>query len=494
MKDHSIRFSRRITVAALAVMLAALTTLPLLINGCATNAATGKRQLILISESREIAMGQEADKEISAQLGVYPDSGLQMYVNDLGQRMAKLSERPALPWSFKVMDDPIVNAFALPGGYIYVTRGILAHLNNEAELAGVVGHEIGHVTGKHSVARMSSAQIASLGLGVGVILEPRLERFAGAVSQGLGLLFLKYGRDDENEADYLGLRYMRTINKDPRELVGVMNMLNEVTTAAGVGRVPEWLSTHPDPGNRAARIQSFVDTISANLNQSLVNRDEYLKQIDGIVFGQNPRHGYFKESRFFHPDLKFRCDFPTGWQTQNQVQAVVALSPGQDALIQLTMSAAQTHMQAAQNFFAIQDLRVSETQSGNLNGIPASWGKFSIISQDGELRGMAYFYEYGGDVYQILGYGVGEKWSNNEAAVTNSVRSFSKLTDAKALAVQPWRLKIVTLSEPMTISEFVRKFPTPAPEATIALINRADENTKFPKNYKLKSVVGEMLP
>lgn len=465
----------------------------IVVNGCATNAATGKRQFNLISESREIAIGQDADRSITAEMGLYPDSSLQQYTRGLGLKMAALSERPNLPWSFKVVDDPIVNAFALPGGFIYVTRGILPYLNSEAELAGVVGHEIGHVTGKHSVARMSSAQIAQIGLGVSTIIEPRLQRFSDAAGQGLGLLFLKFGRDDESEADVLGLRYMRRINEDPRELVGVMEMLDGITQAGGGSDVPEWLSTHPNPGNRAENIRSQLDTIKIAPG-SEVNRDRYLEMIDGVVFGENPRHGYFKENLFFHPDLKFRCEFPQGWRTANQMQGVVGVSAKQDAMVQLTLAEGASYSAVADAFFAQQGIVATGRQSSNVNGIPAAWGKFSVATESGELRGVAYFYSYDAKVYQVLAYGTVEGWRANEQAASNSARSFARLTDAKILAVQPWRLKIITLTEPMTLVDLVKKNPSPVSIETLALINRTDTNTRFIKGNKLKLVVGEQLP
>src|SRR5438034_1970924 len=150
-----------------------------LVSGCATNPATGARQLMLISESQEIAMGRDYDKQVVASIGLYPDSGLQRYLQQFGPRRAATSERPNLPWTFRVVDDPVVNAFALPGGFIYVTRGIFAHLNSEAELAAVVGHEIGHVTARHSVSQLSKQQLAQLGLAVGTIASPEFEQFAG---------------------------------------------------------------------------------------------------------------------------------------------------------------------------------------------------------------------------------------------------------------------------------------------------------------------------
>src|SRR5947199_1083653 len=263
-------------------------------GACAVNPATGSRQLMLISESQEIAMGRDYDKQVAPSIGLYADSRLQRYIQQFGARLAATSERPNLPWSFRVVDDPVVNAFALPGGYIYVTRGILAHLNSEAELAGVVGHEIGHVTARHSVSQLSKQQLAQIGLAVGTIASPDFERFAGLASAGLGVLFLKYSRDAERQADDLGLRYMRRVNYDPREMPHVFEMLTRVSQAQGGGRVPEWLATHPDPENRRSRIERDIAAGPQSFAGTAVNRDSYLQRLDGLVFGTNPREGYFK--------------------------------------------------------------------------------------------------------------------------------------------------------------------------------------------------------
>ena len=200
------------------------------VTSCAVNPATGQREFSLVSEGQEIAMGREADPQIVAQLGLYPDSAVQRYVSDLGLRLAAQSERPDLPWTFRVLDDPTVNAFALPGGFIYITRGILTHLESEAQLVGVLGHEIGHVTARHSASQMSRAQLAQIGLVAGMVFSETVRDYAGVASQSLGLLFLKFGRDDESQADELGIRYMTRVGYDPRELAGVMTMLSRTSS------------------------------------------------------------------------------------------------------------------------------------------------------------------------------------------------------------------------------------------------------------------------
>ena len=157
--------------------LCSLTLCCLWVVACATNPVTGKRQLALISEAQEIEMGREADKDVVASIGLYPDESMQHYVQALGARIAAATERPNLPWTFRVVDDAAVNAFAIPGGFIYVTRGIMTHLNSEAELAAILGHEIGHVTARHSVSQMSKQQLAQVGLAAGMILSPEFAQF-----------------------------------------------------------------------------------------------------------------------------------------------------------------------------------------------------------------------------------------------------------------------------------------------------------------------------
>ena len=195
------------------------------VAACAVNPATGARELSFVGEGQEIAMGRQSDPGIVAQMGLYPDSSVQRYVSELGLRMAAVSERPDLPWTFRVLDDPTVNAFALPGGFVYITRGILTHLTSEAQLAGILGHEIGHVTARHSVTQMSRTQLAQIGLVVGMVFSETVREYGGLAAQGIGLLSLSYGRDDELESDHLGLRYMTRLGYEPRELAGVMGML-----------------------------------------------------------------------------------------------------------------------------------------------------------------------------------------------------------------------------------------------------------------------------
>jgi predicted Zn-dependent protease len=466
----------------------------LVTEGCAVNPATGSRQLMLVSESQEIAMGRDYDKQVAASIGLYPDTALQRWIQQFGARLAATSERPNLPWTFHVVDDPVVNAFALPGGFIYVTRGILAHLNSEAELAGVVGHEIGHVTARHSASQMTKQQLAQVGLAVGAIASPQVGRYAGLATQALGVLFLKYSRDNERQADDLGLRYMRRVSYDPREVPHVFEMLTRVSQAQGGGRVPEWLATHPDPENRRGRIEQEIAALPQNFSGVAVNRDAYLRRLDGLVFGNNPRDGYFKENQFFHPDLRFRLTFPQGWTTSNGKQAVVAVSPEKDALVEVSLAKEQTADAAARAFLSQSGFTSGYPVRTSVGGLPAMSAAFAAATESGTLRGTALFVEHGGAVYRLLGYAPEARWPAVQAAAEHALQSFARLTDPAALAVEPQRVDIVRLDQRTTIEQLARSRPSPVSAATLALLNQVEPQTPLEPGRLVKWVVGKGLP
>lgn len=462
----------------------------LALAGCSTNPATGKRQLAFIGEQQEIAMGREADQQIQQQLGLYPDQELQAYVNRLGQQLAAESERPDLPWTFRVVDDPVVNAFALPGGFIYVTRGLLSHLTSEAELVSVLGHEIGHVTGRHSVEQMSKAQLAQVGLIAGMILQPELANYGDLASTGLQLMFLKYGRDDEREADSLGLRYLNQQNYDPREMSDVFRTLARVSAQQGQGRIPNWLSTHPTPEDRIQRINAQVAELGGVSNRT-IGRERFLSAIDGVVFGTNPREGYFQGNTFIHPELGFQMRFPEGWNPSNQKQAVGAMSPNQDAVVVLTLSGRQSPQEAAREFFSQQGIVQGQSLQASLDGLPAVARVFGVQrGQGGNLQGIVAFVEKDNRVYQILGYTLAQAFNRYDNLLSNSLASFERVTDRSLLNVQPARLDVVSLPSPMTLDEFNRRYPSNVDLDTLAIINDAERNTRFPAGTEVKRVVG----
>jgi predicted Zn-dependent protease len=292
---------------------------------CATNPATGKRQFNLMSEAQEISAGQQADAQVKMEMGIYNDPNLQEYVSSIGMKLAKASERPNLPWHYSVVDVPAINAFALPGGYVYITRGILPFLNDEAQLAGVLGHETGHVTARHAAQQYTRAVGGTVGLVALGIFVPGARPFGQLAEQGLGVLFLKYGRGDELQADQLGARYAARGNWDPAAVPEMLTTLGRLDEASGQRRgVPNWLETHPEPLARVKEIQPTIQQLSAGRTDLVRNADAMLRAVDGIIYGDNPDQGIVRGVSFIHPPLRFRIDFPNGWDVQNSPEQVVA--------------------------------------------------------------------------------------------------------------------------------------------------------------------------
>lgn len=466
----------------------------MLVSGCAVNPATGQRQFSLISESREIAMGREADRSISVSLGLYESEELQEFVRGLGNALAQVSERPRLPWSFKVVDDPTVNAFALPGGFIYVTRGILAHLNSEAELAGVLGHEIGHVTARHSVSQMSRQQLQQIGLGVGMAVSSDLRRVGDVLAGGLQLLDLKYSRGDESQSDELGMRYMTRAGYDPNALKGVFQTLGLVS--GGSGRVPEWRATHPEPENREAKITELIAATGEDYSRYRVDRDSFLHRLEGLVYGNDPREGYFSGARFKHPDLAFRLDFPGGWRKVNQKTQVIAVSPREDALLSLAPVPDFSSVGRALDQFLDQENVIGEggrSQRG-IGGYPATRSLFRVVGNAGrtEFEGLVAFVDYRGSIYRILGYGVEGRYEPYGEAIVAGVESFARLTERAALNVRAWTIEIVRIPSAMSFSEFMEAYPGPVGAEEVARLNRVKTDSQLERGRLMKRVRGRL--
>jgi predicted Zn-dependent protease len=461
--------------------------------GCAVNPATGRRELSLVSEAQEIQMGRDADPEVTASIGVVDDPQLQAYVAGIGLRLAAASERPQLPWSFKVVDDPVVNAFAIPGGFIYVTRGILAYFDNEAELAAVLGHEIGHVTARHSVSQMSRQQLQTLGLGVGMIFSETVREYGGLAQAGLQVLNLSYSRGDESQSDELGLRYMTRLGYDANAMIGVFQMLAQVS-GGGEGRVPEWQLTHPYPENREANTRARIAE-QGIAPGGTVARDAYLDHIDGLVFGENPREGYFRGSRFTHPELQFGLTFPDGWSTVNQRSAVGAISPSQDAAIVVeVVEDGGAPADELRDFLAQSGVTGGSRREDGFGPVERARATFDLTTQDGTLRGEVAFIRYRDTVYRMIGYTTPDRWSGYSAPVATALSSFRAVTDPAILGIQPWRIDIVTLSGAMSLNTYLQRNPGPVDAAMLGKLNRHEPGEVLSAGTRIKRVVGQPLP
>lgn len=467
-----------------------------LLCACATNPVTGRPELVFMSEAQEIALGRQAAPEIAAGMGIYEDDALQRYVEGIGLRMAQESERPGLPWQFRVVDDPTVNAFAVPGGFIYVTRGILAHMSSEAELASVLGHEIGHVTARHSVSQYTKQMGAQLVLLPTVFLPAELQGFSGALlGSGFQLLFLRYSRADERQSDELGLAYMSRAGYDPNEMVDMFRTLGRSSDASGGGRVPEWLATHPNPENREEMIQQRIALLPVDARSGTVGRAAFMQRLDGLAYGEDPRQGFFSEANVFHhPELAFRVEFPSDWKTVNQRQRVAALSPEQDAVIQLSLAEGDDPEEVARLFVASDGVSGAAPQRTSVNGLVAANAEFTASADGTPIRGLATFVKHGDHVFGLLGYAPQSKFGARLTALRGALASFARETDPAVLGAQPWRIEVVSPERRMSQTAFAHAYPGPASADELALLNQLDAGEFYPAGAPAKRIVGQALP
>ncbi len=429
---------------------------------CSRNPVTGKKELSLMSSAQEQQAGDQADPSIQASYGMYDDAKLQSFINQKGKAMGKISHLPDQEYNFRLLDSPVVNAFAVPGGYVYFTRGIMAHFNNEAEFAGVLGHEIGHITARHSARQQTRQTLGQLGFMVGVIASEKFRVFANEAGQGLGLLFLKFGRDQESQSDELGVRYSSLIGYDSHEMADFFQTLNRLSARAGQS-IPDFLSTHPNPVNRYAKVHQMSDEIQSELGlrNLKVNRNEYLRRIDGLVYGEDPRQGYAEDGYFFHPELRFAFPVPYNWQLVNSPQQVQMAPEDGKALMIFTLSPERTLDAAAQAAVQQFNLTVVEQQRTTVNGYSALVVVSDQVPDQAQQGGQAapttrivsYFIEKDNKIYIFHGVSAQADFNNYLDSFRRTATGFENLTETSRLNVEPIRIKVQSVKNGATLSQ-----------------------------------------
>lgn len=436
----------------------------ILLDACAKNPVTGRNELMLMSKDQEIAMGQQSDPEIVAFFGLYQDERLQKFINEKGKAMAAVSHRPELPYEFKVVDSPVVNAFAVPGGFVYFTRGIMAHFNNEAEFAGVLGHEIGHITARHSAKQYSRAMLGQVGLVAGAIVSPEFAQFADAASQGLQLLFLKFGRDAESESDKLGVEYSTKIGYDAAEMADFFQTLDRLGGQSGQ-EVPTFLSTHPDPADREQRVAKLAADWrkKAGAQDLEVNREGYLRMIDGLIYGEDPKQGFVENNVFYHPVLRFQFAIPGGWQVQNTPQQVQMAPKDGRAVMMLTLAKGSSLENAAQTAVQNYGIKVLDSKQTTVNGLPAMIVVGDQVPQQQQqqqqqqgqpsVRLMMYFIQHGQNIYHLIGASTQQDFNSYSQLFQSTMNTFSELNDRSKIDKQPERVRVKTVPSSGTLGQ-----------------------------------------
>ncbi len=414
-----------------------------MIPSCAVNPVTGKQELMLLSEKDESNLGRETDIEIVKQYGIYEDPRLTAYINDIGQRIGRVSHRPQLAYDFKVLDASVINAFAVPGGYVYFTRGILAVLNSEAELAAVLGHEIGHIAARHSAQQYSKAQLAQIGLGVGSILidSPVV---TGLAQLGVGLLFLRFSRDHEREADDLAVEYSSKVGYDASQLANFFETLERINPGSDRSGLPGWFSTHPSPENRSVAVRAKAKEWQQKLNlkELQLNRDGFLRMMDGLIYGDDPRQGYVADEVFYHPLLRFQFPVPSKWRVNNRPSQVQLVNEGGDALILFFISSESSSREAERIFISKNNPLVIRSDAMRVNGMASQRLLSDLRTQTGTYRTLSYFIERDRKVYVFHGVTPVNRFQTYGSLFESTMGQFRELTDPRRIDVRPDRIRI----------------------------------------------------
>ena len=444
-----------------------------LLSGCAQNPVSGQTDFVMMSEEQEIAIGRQYNEQvIKKQYQVYESKALQDYVDRVGQKLAKKSHRPHLQYHFTVLDSPEVNAFALPGGYVYITRGIMAYLNSEAELAAVVGHEIGHVTARHGVRQQSAAQAANIGLTIVSIFVPEINSMGGQNLTNLigGALLSGYGREQELEADRLGAQYLARADYDPQAIISVLRVLKnqeleDERLAKQEGREPRRYSglfaTHPDNDTRLKEVVGEADKLAPAA--PFEGRSEFLAATDGLIFGDNSDQGVVRNNRFHHAELGIALQFPEAWRVHNLPTALVAFSPGGEARLQLKMDQKPrgSPVEYARRMMGYG----TQVRSLEINGLPAA-----LIDAPDSVGGVIYLNK---KAFILQGQGkTSQALAAHRNAIIDTLHSFHALTAEERKRYRPLSVRAITARQGDTYAGLAQGSPLgKSAESYLRLIN-----------------------
>lgn len=453
------------------------------IHGCTTNPVSGKKQPSLMSEEREIATGRKFDPKIRKQYGVYDDPELQAYVTQIGKHLAARSHRPNLVYRFTVLDSPQVNAFALPGGYIYITRGLLAYLNSEAELAAVLGHEIGHVTAKHAVRQYTTSTAASIGYTIGALFYPELaNQNAANLFNIIGSALISgYGREHELEADGLAAEYLARASYDPQAILGVLGVLKnqeefEKERAKIEGREARVyhgvFASHPSADKRLQEVVAESKQLTAATPR--VGRDQFLAQLDGVVFSDSATQGIRYNQKFFHEKLGFALEFPPGWRIENRPKQLEAISRDNNAVMVLTVEDLNRHISPRE--FMLERLRLKKLKEDSVLSGTDLEGHTAVARVSGPFgsRDTRVTVVYFNDKAYVF-HATGKTDSAFKAAdelFLQTARSFHALTGDEHKLAEGLRIEIIDTSENDSFAELAADSPIPNyPARILRLIN-----------------------
>jgi predicted Zn-dependent protease len=456
-----------------------------------TNPVTGQAERSVMSEAAEIAEGKKSHAQVLQEYGVLKNPRVQAYVNGIGQQLARQSQRANLQWTFTVLDSPEINAFALPGGYVYITRGIMVYLDSEADLAGVLGHEIGHVTARHGAQRATRQQDAGLGVLAASVLGALLEsqgvggagRVASDLSQTVAAGYVsRYGREQELQADGLGAEYLSRIRFDPRNMIDVINVLkNQERFAADLARsqgrpVPEqnsWLSSHPSNDQRLDAITRLAAQYKTAAPYNDEGRTRYQQILEGMAFGESAEQGLTRGRNFYHTGLGFALTAADGWRIQNEPDQITLVSPAGDAGLIVKIAppdAGKTHDEIIRKLF---NPSTGRTERAQINGLPATRFSGTVVGRNGQSQNteLTLITSQQGAVFLFIRAARdASTLQRNRSQMAETENTFRALTVSDKAAARPWVVQSAVMPRG-GFAELAKISPLANPEQQLRLIN-----------------------
>ena len=428
---------------------------------CSVNPVSGRPEFVFTSvEEREI--GREETLKLEKQVGFLEEEKFVRYVQEIGRRLAQQSPRQNVEYRFYVVELLEANAFALPGGYVFVSRGLLALLNSEAELANVIGHEIGHIAGRHAVRRLSLGATIAIATELGAwatgIVSQRLGQVVG-VSGGLagGLLLAPYSRDQEREADQIGQELAAAAGWDPRGMASFLHTLErEQALSPGRRRGMRFLDSHPSTPERVKETSKRARELEvAQLDPIAGSHADFLGRLEGLRVGPNPAEGQFIGTDFLHPGLSFSLSFPEGWKTYNAREQVAVLAPDEDAVAVLELAGqGDDPWESARAFGAESRIRYSEEpRAQSVRGR-------ELVRAIGSFRGKALdltWLAHDGYIYQITGVSQESSFDTYRERFASIAQSFGVLTIAQRARIRDTRLRLIPAQGGESIEQLVKR-------------------------------------
>lgn len=433
-----------------------------IITACSTNPATGDNQFTaLMSPQQEISVGAQEHEKVLQQYSLYPDQSLQNYVQKIGSRIVQNTERPDVDYKFFLLDSPNVNAFALPGGYIYLTRGLMTLSNSEAEMAAVLAHEAGHITARHSAERYSRGIVTTLGA---AILSTAIGD--SSVSQILGLgndLYIKsYSRGQESQADGLGIRYLSRSGYDPRAMAGFLASLQEDSQLESqlkghdASNTTDYFSTHPATAERVA--QASAQAVNYP-NQGTVDRDTYLRRLDGMTYGESATQGFVRKNIFYHPDMGFAFAAPKGFEIMNQPHQVVA--QGDNGAVIVFDIVPNQHNLPPLDFIKmvwVQGEAVDQAEVIDINGMAAATASFDGTVNGNSMTVRLVSIEWSHDKMARFMMAIPHGLSRSSLEdLQRTTYSFRRMNNTERQSIRPYRLRIVAAGGGDNVTSLARQ-------------------------------------